>query len=235
MKTIIHKANTRGHADYGWLKTYYSFSFANYYNPERVNFGTLRVLNDDFVDAGMGFDRHPHDNMEIVTIPLEGELEHVDSMGNKFVIRKNDIQVMSAGTGIFHSEYNRQPDKPVKLFQIWVFPSKRNITPRYDQKTYSPEDRINKWQRIVSPNEEGVAWINQDAYFSLAKLDEGTVLPYTFNNAAHGAYIFIIEGNIELDGIQLDRRDGIGVWDTSSLSLKALKASEVLLMEIPMM
>jgi redox-sensitive bicupin YhaK (pirin superfamily) len=235
MKTIIHKADTRGHANYDWLDTHYTFSFANYYNPERVNFGTLRVINDDYIAGGQGFDRHPHDNMEIVTIPLEGELQHVDSMGNKFSIRKNDIQIMSAGTGIFHSEYNGLPDKPVKLLQIWVFPEKRNISPRYDQKTYHHEDRKNKWQRIVSPTEKEAVWINQNAYFSLIDLDENRDATYDFKSTGNGAYIFVIEGSLALDGVQLDRRDGIGVWDTSSLTLKALKPSEVLLMEIPMM
>jgi Pirin-related protein len=234
MKTIIHKADTRGHANYGWLDTHYTFSFANYYNSERVNFGTLRVINDDYIAGGQGFDRHPHDNMEIITIPLEGALEHVDSMGNKFVIRKNDIQIMSAGTGIFHSEYNSLPDKPTRLLQIWVFPEKRNITPRYDQKTYRHEDRKNKWQRIVSPTEKEAAWINQNAYFSLIDMDENTSAQYDFQSTKNGAYIFVIEGSLALDGIQLDRRDGVGVWDTSSLSIKALKPSEVLLMEVPM-
>ena len=235
MKTIIHKADTRGHANYGWLDTHYTFSFANYYNPERVNFGALRVINDDYIAGGQGFDRHPHDNMEIITIPLEGALEHEDSMGNKFVVRKNDVQIMSAGTGIFHSEYNSLPDKPVRLFQIWVFPEKKNITPRYDQKTYRHEDRKNKWQRIVSPNEPEAVWINQDAYFSLIDMDENTEATYDFKSTKNGAYIFVIEGSLALDGTQLDRRDGMGVWDTSSITLKATKPSEVLLMEIPMM
>jgi len=234
MKTIIHKADTRGHANYGWLDTHYTFSFANYYNPERVNFGTLRVLNDDYVAGGKGFDRHPHDNMEIVTIPLEGELEHVDSMGNKFLIKKDHIQKMSAGTGIFHSEYNKLEKQPVRLLQIWVFPEKKNITPRYDQKTYKHEDRVNKWQRIVSPNEEDAVWINQDAYFSLISLDENKDASYDFKSTKNGAYIFLLEGSLALDGIQLERRDGIGIWDTSSVIIKALKPSEVLLMEIPM-
>ena len=234
MKTIIHKADTRGHANYGWLDTHYTFSFANYYNPERVNFGTLRVLNDDYVAGGKGFDRHPHDNMEIVTIPLEGELEHVDSMGNKFLIKKDDIHIMSAGTGIFHSEYNKLEKQPVRLLQIWVFPEKKNITPRYDQKTYKHEDRVNKWQRIVSPNEEDAVWINQDAYFSLISLDENKDASYDFKSTKNGAYIFLLEGSLALDGIQLERRDGIGIWDTSSVIIKALKPSEVLLMEIPM-
>jgi len=235
MKTIIHKSDTRGHANYGWLDTHYTFSFANYYNPERVNFGALRVINDDYIAGGQGFDRHPHDNMEIITIPLEGALEHADSMGNKFVVRKNDVQIMSAGTGIFHSEYNSLPDKPVRLFQIWVFPEKKNITPRYDQKTYRHEDRKNKWQRIVSPNEPEAVWINQDAYFSVIDMDENTEAKYDFKSTKNGAYIFVIEGSLALDGTQLDRRDGMGVWDTSSITLKATKPSEVLLMEIPML
>jgi quercetin 2,3-dioxygenase len=234
MQAIIHKAGTRGHADHGWLKTNYTFSFANYYDPERVHFGSLRVLNDDFIDAGMGFDRHPHDNMEIVTIPLEGKLEHKDSMGNTMLILSGDVQIMSAGTGIFHSEYNPDPDHPLLLLQIWVYPKLKNITPRYDQKTYDPAGRKNRWQRVVSPTESEAVWINQDAWFSLISLEKGNSADYSFQNPGNGAYVFIMEGSSMISGTQLDRRDGGGFRDTTSLSLTALENSEILLMEIPM-
>lgn len=234
MQTIIHKADTRGHADYGWLKTNYTFSFANYYDPGRVHFGTLRVLNDDFIDSGMGFDRHPHDNMEIVTIPLEGRLEHKDSMGNTMKILSGDVQIMSAGTGIFHSEYNPDSDHPLRLLQIWVYPKLKNITPRYDQKTYDVAGRKNKWQRVVSPTESEGVWINQDAWFSLISLDKGKNSDYTFQKPGNGAYVFMIDGSANISGTQLDRRDGGGFQDTDSLAITALENSEILLMEIPM-
>jgi len=235
MKSIIHKSDTRGHMNYGWLDTHYTFSFANYYDPERIHFGALRVLNDDYIEGGQGFGKHPHDNMEIITIPLEGELEHKDSMGNTFIIRKNDVQIMSAGTGIFHSEFNHLPDKPVKLFQIWVFPEKKNITPRYDQKTYNPENRRNQWQRIVSPHEKEAVIIKQDTYFSMINMDENTNQSYKFNNNSNGAYIFVIEGLIEIDDINLEKRDGIGIWETNEITITAKNKSEILLMEVPMM
>lgn len=234
MQTIIHKAGSRGHAEYGWLKTNYTFSFANYFDPARVHFGVLRVLNDDFIEAGSGFDRHPHDNMEIVTIPLEGKLEHKDSMGNTMQILTGDVQIMSAGTGIFHSEYNPDPDHPLKLLQIWVYPKLKNITPRYDQKTYDHSTRKNKWQRVVSPNESEAVWINQDAWFSLISLGKDKKADYTFQKPGSGAYVFIMEGSADVSGTQLDRRDGGGFSDTTSLTLKALENSEILLMEIPM-
>jgi len=234
MQTIIHKAGSRGHADYGWLKTNYTFSFANYYDPGRVHFGALRVLNDDFIDAGMGFDRHPHDNMEIVTIPLKGKLEYKDSMGNTMQILSGDVQIMSAGTGIFHSEYNPDPDQPLRLLQIWIYPKLKNITPRYDQKTYSASDRKNNWQRVVSPNENDAVWINQDAWFSLLSLEKEKLAEYQFQKEGNGAYVFLMEGSTIISGTQLDRRDGGGFWETNALSFTALENSEILLMEIPM-
>jgi redox-sensitive bicupin YhaK (pirin superfamily) len=233
MQVIIHKAGTRGHADYGWLKTNYTFSFANYYDPGRVHFGALRVLNDDFIDAGMGFDRHPHDNMEIVTIPLEGKLEHKDSMGNTMQILTGDVQIMSAGTGIFHSEFNPDPDHPLRLLQIWVYPKEKNITPRYDQKTYDAAGRKNRWQRVVSPTESGAVWINQDAWFSLISLEKGNLAEYSFQKPGSCAYVFMMEGSAVISGTQLDRRDGGGFRDITSLSLTALENAEILLMEIP--
>ena len=234
MKKEIHKANTRGHANYDWLDTFYTFSFANYYDPARVNFGTLRVLNDDWVDGGKGFGKHPHDNMEIITIALEGELEHKDSMGDTFRIKKNDVQMMSAGIGIFHSEFNHHPTEPVRLLQIWVFPDKRNLKPKYDQKTFDPKERINKWQRIVSPTEPEAVKINQDAYFSLISMDKGFSTEYKLHSENNGAYLFILEGSVNVNETILQRRDGIGIRETSDIGLMGLESSEVLLMEIPM-
>ncbi|MCB0555970.1 MAG: pirin family protein [Phaeodactylibacter sp.] len=233
--TVLHKANTRGHANHGWLNSHHSFSFASYYNPERMHFGVLRVLNDDTVAPGMGFGAHPHDNMEIISIPLEGDLEHKDSMGNTAVIRHGDVQVMSAGTGIRHSEYNRNKDNQVKFLQIWVFPNKRDVKPRYDQITLDLADRHNKFQQILSPNpdDEGV-WIHQDAWFHLGKLDEGVALDYSIKKAGNGLYAFVLEGDITIDGQTLNRRDGFGVWDTDKVSVKANSDAEVLLMEVPM-
>lgn len=234
MKSIIHRANTRGHANHGWLDTHHTFSFASYYNPERMHFGVLRVLNDDIVEGGHGFGTHPHDNMEIISIPLEGDLEHKDSMGNTMVIRKNDVQIMSAGTGVQHSEKNRHRDQPVNFLQIWVFPKEKNITPRYDQKTYLPEDRQNRWQRIVSPEEEDAVTINQQAYFSLANISPGTTLPYTLQRSGNGLYAFVIEGQVQLADTPLDRRDGMGVWDVEGIEVTAQSPAEILLMEVPM-
>ena len=213
-KTVLHKANTRGVANHGWLKSYHTFSFAGYYNPERIQFGALRVLNDDTVNGGMGFGEHPHDNMEIISIPLEGDLEHKDSMGNTAVIRKGDIQVMSAGTGIYHSEYNKNKGEQVKFLQIWVFPNKRNVTPRYDQITLNEADRKNKLQQILSPNEadEGV-WIHQDAWFHMGNFDKDVAANYTIRKPGNGVYAFVLKGQFRVNGIDLDQRDGLGLAD----------------------
>jgi len=234
-KTILHKADTRGHANHGWLNSKHTFSFANYYNPERMHFGVLRVLNDDQVAPGMGFGTHPHENMEIISIPLEGDLEHKDSMGNVAVIRHGDIQVLSAGTGITHSEYNKNKDKEVKFLQIWVFPNKQNVTPRYSQISLNIEDRHNNFQQIISPNadDEG-AWINQNAWFSMGNFDNGFETTYNLKSSQNGVYIFVLEGEIEVDGQILSKRDGFGIWNTDSFSLKALSNCDVLLMDIPM-
>lgn len=234
--TVLHKANTRGHANHGWLDSHHTFSFANYYNPDRMHFGVLRVLNDDRVDAGMGFGTHPHDNMEIISIPLEGDLEHKDSMGNTAVIRKGDIQVMSAGTGISHSEYNRNKDKPTKFLQIWVYPNKKGVTPRYDQITLNETDRHNRLQQVISPNpnDEGV-WIHQDAWFHLGKFDKDVTTSYALKKKGNGVYAFILEGDISINGIKLNRRDGLGIWNIDSLTLTAdSQNAEILLMEVPM-
>ena len=233
--TILHKSESRGDANHGWLHSKHTFSFANYYNPERMHFGVLRVLNDDTVAPGMGFGTHPHDNMEIISIPLEGDLEHKDSMGNTAVIKNGDIQVMSAGTGIQHSEYNKNKDKTVKFLQIWVFPNKRDVTPRYDQITLKLEDRHNKLQQILSPNadDEGV-WIHQNAWFHLGKFDKGIATDYTIKGKGNGVYIFNLNGTLEVNGQLVETRDGFGIWDTDKINIKATTDSEFLMMEVPM-
>ncbi len=236
MKSVLHKANTRGHANHGWLDSNHTFSFANYRNPERMHFGVLRVLNDDTVAPGRGFNTHPHDNMEIISIPLEGDLEHKDSMGNVAVIRKGDVQAMSAGTGIYHSEYNRNADQQVKFLQIWLFPNKKNVEPRYDQITLEPGKMTNQLQQVLSPNaeDEGV-WIHQNAWFHIGELQPGTELTYELKDAQHnGVYAFILEGDVTIGDQPLNRRDGYGVWDTSAIDLRADSDAKVLLMEVPM-
>ncbi|MBS1667900.1 MAG: pirin family protein [Bacteroidetes bacterium] len=234
--TILHKANSRGHANHGWLDSYHSFSFAGYYNPERIHFGALRVLNDDTVAAGKGFGKHPHDNMEIISIPLEGDLQHEDSMGNIAIIKNGDIQVMSAGTGITHSEFNKNKDAPVKFLQIWVFPNKKNVTPRYSQITLNLKDRHNKLQQILSPdpNDAGV-WIYQDAWFHLGKFDKDFSTSYALKKKGNGVYAFILSGDITIAGQALNKRDGLGIWDTDTIQIKADSDSELLLMEVPML
>ena len=235
MKTILHKSNTRGHADHGWLKANHSFSFANYYDPERIHFGVLRVLNDDAVAEGRGFGTHPHDNMEIITIPLEGDLAHKDSMGNASVIKHGDVQVMSAGTGIYHSEFNQNPDRPVKLLQIWVFPNQRDVEPRYQQLTLNVADRHNQFQQILSPNpDDAGVWIYQDAWFNLGNFDAGIATNYKLNKVDNGVYAFVIEGDATINGQKLNRRDGLGIWNTDHLEIVADSQSEILLMELPM-
>lgn len=235
MKTVYHKAESRGFADHGWLKSYHSFSFANYYNPERMNFGALRVLNDDQVASGMGFGKHPHRDMEIISIPLEGDLEHQDSMGTSAVIKKGEIQVMSAGTGVQHSEYNKNKDEIVKFLQIWVIPNRVNVTPRYDQISIKENEKINDFQQILSPNadDEGV-WIHQDAWFNLAKFEKGNAKEYQLNKKGNGVYVFVLKGSAKIGDQTLDTRDGFGIWDAGSFSLEALADSEILLMEVPM-
>ena len=236
MKTVLHRAGTRGHADHGWLDTYHTFSFANYYDPERTRFGMLRVLNDDTVAPGKGFGMHPHDNMEIITIPLEGALEHKDSMGNTSVITAGEIQVMSAGTGIYHSEYNSNSDREVSFLQIWVFPNRKDVEPRYDQISIPELEKEDAFYQLVSPEkgDQGV-WIHQDAWFHMGTFSEGTGATYELKKEGNGVYAFIIEGKVELEGEVLERRDGYGIWETDRLILNAMTGSKVLLMEVPMM
>ena len=233
--TVLHKANTRGHADHGWLNAYHSFSFASWYNPDRVQFGMLRVLNDDTVAAGMGFGTHPHDNMEIITIPLEGDLAHKDSMGNAATIKTGDVQVMSAGTGIQHSEFNPNADQHTKLFQIWVFPKYRNVTPRYQQITLDIAEQKNNFAQILSPNaDDAGVWIYQDAWFYLADFDKGFSKNYSINKEGNGMYVFVISGTITVDGEELETRDGLGIWDFTNLEISATSDAKFLVMEIPM-
>ncbi|MGO4906224.1 pirin family protein [Flavobacterium sp. W20_MBD1_R3] len=236
IQTVLHEAETRGHANHGWLESFHSFSFASYHNPERMNFGVLRVLNDDRVSQGMGFGKHPHDNMEIISIPLEGDLEHQDSMGNTTVIKEGDIQAMSAGTGIFHSEYNKNKDQLVKFLQIWIYPNKKNVTPRYDQITLDLKDRHNKLQQILSPNpeDEGV-WIHQDAWFHIGKFDKDFAATYTLKKPGNGIYAFVLKGDFTIGNIAVKERDGLGIWDTNAIDLIANSAdAQILLMEVPM-
>lgn len=234
--TILHKAETRGLANHGWLESHHTFSFANYHNPERMHFGVLRVLNDDRVDPGMGFSTHPHDNMEIISIPLEGDLEHKDNMGNTTIIKNGDIQVMSAGTGILHSEYNKNDDKLVKFLQIWVYPNKRNVTPRYDQITLNLKERENKWQQILSPNvNDAGVWIQQDAWFHLGNFKKGFTTEYEIKKAGNGVYAFIIKGSATIGTQELTKRDGFGIWDVTHFKVTAnADDTEILLMEVPM-
>jgi redox-sensitive bicupin YhaK (pirin superfamily) len=235
MKSIIYKAADRGTADHGWLKPAHYFSFGGYHNPEKVHFGLLRVLNDDFIAGGGAFPRHPHDNMEIVTIPFNGALKHKDSTGGEGVIKAGDVQIMSAGSGIQHSEANESATEPVTLFQIWVFPKDRNITPRYDQRAFNEEDRNNKWQVIVSPRKEDEAlWINQDARFSLANLKAGTEINYTNAFKGNGVFLVVINGSAEVDGKTLGKRDAIGVSEADNFIIKVSEDTELLAVEVPM-
>ena len=232
---VFHRADSRGLADHGWLKSRHTFSFANYYNPERMHFGILRVLNDDIVAGGRGFSTHPHDNMEIISIPLKGDLEHKDNMGNVAVIRNGDVQVMSAGTGIKHSEFNKNKDAAVEFLQIWLFPNKKNVTPRYDQMTLKPKDRKNKLQTIINPFQKGDGvWIHQDAWFLLGDLDAGISVSHTIQKPGNGVYVFVLSGSVKVNEQLMEKRDGLGIWNLEKLNISAVANSEVLLMEVPM-
>jgi len=235
MKKTIHRANARGFYDYGWLKTNHTFNFNEYYNPERMNFGMLRVLNDDIVAPGEGFGTHPHNDMEIVSIPLSGELAHKDSTGTEEVIYPNDVQVMSAGTGILHSEYNHSKKDETNFLQLWIFPDKKGHKPRYGQKSFNPDERKNKLLNIVSPEKtNGNLWLNQDAYLSMTDLDKNKSVNYKFHKDGNGVYLFVIDGVISVANENLSKRDGIGLSETEELILKAEEASRILLIEVPM-
>jgi len=235
-KYILHTSASRGHANHGWLDSYHSFSFAGYYNPERIHFGALRVLNDDTIAGGQGFDTHPHDNMEIISIPLSGALEHKDSMGNSSVIRAGEIQVMSAGTGVYHSEFNHYPDKQGQFLQIWIFPDKKNVTPRYDQLSLNPEDRKNKLQQILSPNSDDAGvWIHQQAWMHLGRFENNFNFDYEVRKNRNGVYAFVIEGSFNIDGNSLGARDALAISEAEKIEIKSTaENSEILLIEVPM-
>lgn len=235
MKTIYHPAASRGYADHGWLKSNHTFSFANYHNRDRMNFGVLRVINDDQVAGGEGFGTHPHNDMEIISIPLEGDLEHRDSMGNGGIIRKGDIQVMSAGTGVTHSEFNANADRAVKFLQIWVFPREKGVKPRYGQMHIADYAKPDDFQQIVSPYPEDAGmWINQDSWFHLADIGAGVKKTYALKKPGNGVYLFLISGEAKVGDQILHQRDGYGIWDTESFLLEATEKAEILLMEVPM-
>ncbi|MBY0348864.1 MAG: pirin family protein [Hydrotalea flava] len=235
MKTILHTAASRGHAQHGWLNSWHTFSFADYYNPERMHFGALRVLNDDTVAPGMGFGAHPHQNMEIISIPLHGDLHHKDNTGRDAIIKENDVQIMSAGSGIVHSETNANKDKQVQFLQIWVMPKNLNIAPRYQQITLQQEDLLNRLKTIVAPNDENALWINQDAWFSMGKFSKDTTIEYRLQNKNHGVYIFMIEGAANVNKITLNKRDALGVSATDNIPLSVQAGSHILLMEVPIL
>lgn len=233
--TVLHKANTRGNANHGWLNAYHSFSFGSWHNPERVQFGVLRVLNDDTIAAGMGFGEHGHDNMEIITIPLQGDLAHKDSMGNSETIKTGDVQVMSAGTGIRHSEFNPNADQQTKLFQIWLFPKVKNVEPRYQQITLNVAEQKNAFAQILSPNpEDSGVWIHQDAWFYLSDFEAHVAKKLAIQKKGNGFYVLSIEGEIEVNGQELSTRDAVGIWETPEIEIKATTAAKFLVMEIPM-
>ena len=235
MKTVFHSEASRGHANHGWLNAKHSFSFASWQNPERVHFGALRVLNDDIVAPSMGFGKHPHDNMEIITIPLKGALKHQDSMGNSSVIEAGEVQVMSAGTGVQHSEANAKQDEAINLFQIWIFPNKHNVTPRYDQIRYEEESMRNNFLQVVSPNpDDAGTWIQQQAWIHLSQMEEGTHLTYDLKKSGNGVYILNIDGAFEITEQTLNNRDAIGIWETESVTIHANKSGRLLLIEVPM-
>ncbi|MEO5592673.1 MAG: pirin family protein [Chitinophagaceae bacterium] len=236
MKTIFHPAAERGHANFGWLDSHHSFSFGQWHNAQKMHFGALRVLNDDMVKGGAGFGTHPHDNMEIVSIPLAGALAHKDSTGTSEVINTGDVQIMSAGSGLSHSEFNASKTDPVNFLQVWLFPKEKDIKPRYDQKTFNAADRVNKWQVVVSPDEKDKAvWINQDAKFSLATIEAGKELEYKNAFAGNGVYFFVLEGKATIADKELDKRDAIGVSETADITVKATDTVSILAIEVPML
>lgn len=234
MKTIYHEATKRGAANFGWLNSHHSFSFGHYNDPEKMNFGALRVLNDDVVLGGEGFGAHPHNNMEIVSIPLYGALQHKDSTGRNEIIKQFDVQIMSAGSGITHSEFNADAQEPVNFLQVWIMPKERNIEPRYEQKTFLPADRSNRFQTVVAPDNDKAVWINQDAWFSLGNFEPEYLTEYKLNKEGNGVYAFIIEGTVTINGKQLNKRDALGIWDAEKLEIRSNTTSEILLIEVPM-
>lgn len=235
MKQIIHRGTSRGNANLGWLNSYHTFSFAEYHDSTRMHFGALRVLNDDVVAPGRGFGAHPHKNMEIISIPLDGALKHNDNTGRTEIINAGDVQIMSAGSGITHSEMNASTIEPVNFLQIWLFPKVENIQPRYEQKTFSLGDRKNKWQTVVSPEKDAEPiWINQDAWFVLSDLDANITLQYEVHLKNNGVYLFVLDGDIEISGEKLNKRDAIALSEMEKFDIKANSKAQILLMEVPM-
>lgn len=234
MKITIYPSDSRGYADHGWLKTHHSFSFADYYEPSRMRFGVLRVLNDDYLAGGKGFGLHPHDNMEIITVMLDGQIRHKDNMGNEMVLTKNEVQVMSAGSGVMHSEFNNDPKNPLSLLQIWIYPSEKDIEPEYHQKEFEPNERINKWQKLVSPKGNEGLTINQNAYLNRVEMSKDKDISYTLHTNDMGCYIFVIEGKIKIEENIISKRDAIGITETENIKIKAIENSDVLLIEVPM-
>ena len=235
LKKRIHPAGTRGHADYGWLSTYHTFSFSSYHNPYNMNFGALRVLNDDVLQGGQGFGAHGHENMEIISVPLQGALAHSDNAGHANVIRPNDIQVMSAGTGMMHTEYNHSLHEPAAFLQIWILPDVGNLSPRYTQYSFNPRVWENGFYCLVGPRQQRAKlWINQQAFLARASVGAGHMTHYTLQQPGHGAYVFVIEGKISIEGEVLDKRDGMGVEGATQLTCQGIENSDVILIEVPM-
>jgi len=235
MKQIFYPANERGTNDLGWLKANFSFSFGPYYNPDKISFGVLRVLNDDIIGAGRGFGSHPHDNMEIITIPLAGALEHKDSMDNIGVVAEGEVQVMSAGTGVYHSEYNHSKTEDANTLQIWLFPKEKNITPRYDQKSFKELMQLNKLTTLISPvKSDETLWINQDATFSMGTFEGGQAIDYTIKTEGNGVYVFVLDGSVKINDAVLNKKDAVGVYNTSSVKIETEAESRLLIMDIPM-
>ena len=234
MKTVLHLGADRKKVNFGWLNSYHSFSFGNYYDAAKTNFGALRVLNDDNIKGGTGFGKHPHDNMEIISIPLQGALQHEDTTGTKAIIKDNDVQIMSAGTGLQHAEKNNSQTEETSFLQIWIFPKKENIAPRYDQKSFAPALRKNQLQVVVSPTDSNAVWINQDAWLSRYDPDAGSQLTYNLNKKGNGVYVFVLEGSITINDQTLQTRDALGIWDTDSINLSANTSSQVLFIDVPM-
>jgi redox-sensitive bicupin YhaK (pirin superfamily) len=235
MKTIVHRAEDRGKANFGWLDTRYSFSFSRYYDPDKMGFGLLRVLNDDIVREGTGFGTHPHDNMEIITIILDGALEHKDSMGTGAVISKDEVQVMSAGSGVTHSEFNPSATDPVNLFQLWIYPKERNIKPGYDQKKFPLSERTNQLKTVASGFEDPDSlYIHQNAEIKLGNFTENMNLKYRIKQKGNGVYLLVIDGKINLGGEELFRRDAIGIYEIEEFSFDVEKNTSFILIDVPM-
>ncbi len=235
MKTVFHPSNSRGYAHHGWLEARHSFSFAGWFHPERIQFGALRVLNDDIIQGGMGFGTHPHDNMEIITIPIEGALEHKDSMGHTATISAGDIQVMSAGTGIHHSEFNKNSDQPINLLQLWIFPNQRQVEPRYQQLEIASLHQKNKCYQLLSPKaDDAGVWIYQDAWIYMLDAAPKIDANYQMHKTNQGAYVFVISGTVKIGNQILEKRDALGVWDTQGFEIQTLSEAKVLIVEIPM-